>query len=296
MSKFAILLDSTCDLPKEFRDKYDLDYCPMNVSWDGVERIASLDWDQGFDAHAFYDVMRAGKRIYTTMVPANVFEEKFSKYLAKGEDVLYITCSSGLSGSRNVALTVAKGLEEKYPNNKVICFDSLISCFAQGEMGIRASNLRSEGKTIDEVVEVLTNERLNYNQFAAVADLKYLRQAGRVSAGSAFFGNLFGVKPIIISDIKGHNFAIKKIKGRLSSIQEIAKSTVENCPDIVNRTIWVCHADDVEAANLLKNEILKLATPKEIYIGYIGPIVGASVGPGTISTFFYGNEVTVAGE
>ena len=114
--------------------------------------------------------------------------------------------------------------------------------------------------------------------------------------GKAFFGNLFGVKPILISDTKGHNFAVKKIKGRLPSIKEVAKMTVELCEDIENSTIYIGHIVDPQGAEMLKQEILKLAQPKEIYVGPIGPIVGASTGPGTISAYFYGKEVTVCAD
>ena len=110
MSKtnFSIFIDSTGDLGKELRTKFDIDYCPMNISINDKEIVASLDYDQGYSAHEIYEIMRGGTRIFTTMVPTTVFQEKFTKAVEEGNDVLYISCSSGLSGSVNVGIKVAE--------------------------------------------------------------------------------------------------------------------------------------------------------------------------------------------
>ena len=267
MNKIAILIDSTGDLNAELREKYGIDgYCAMHISYDGKEIPASLDWDAGVQPEELYKVLIEGRRIYTSAVTAQEYETQFTKYLEKGMDVLYVACSSGLSASINVAHQVADKLNAKYKGCKVVCIDSLVSGYAQGLMAIKAR------------------------------ELAYLKAAGRVTAAAAFFGNLFGVKPILISDVKGHNFAVKKVKGRLPSIKEVAKMTVELCEDIENSTIYIGHIVDPEGAEMLKQEILKLAKPKDIYVGMIGPIVGGSTGPGTISAYFYGKEVTVCGD
>ena len=297
MNKIAILIDSTGDLNAELREKYGIDdYCAMHISYDGKEIPASLDWDAGVQPEELYKVLTEGRRIYTSAVTVQEYETKFTKYLDQGMDVLYISCSSGLSASINVAHQVADKLNPKYKDCKVVCIDSLVSGYAQGLMGIKARELANAGKSVDEIGEWLEKERLKFNQVASCETLRYLKAAGRVTAAAAFFGNLFGVKPILISDAKGHNFAIKKVKGRLPSIKEVAKMTVEGCEDIENSTIYIGHIVDPEGAEMLKQEILKLAKPKDIYVGMIGPIVGASTGPGTISAYFYGKEVTVVGE
>jgi DegV family protein with EDD domain len=296
MNRFAILIDSTGDLNKDLRAKYDIDYCTMGISIDGKDYPASLDWDQGMTPHELYDLMRKGMRFFTSQVTAQEFESKFRKYLDQGQDVYYIACSSGLSGSINIARSVAKKLEPLYPGRKIVCFDSLISGYAQGAMAITASKMRAEGKSLDEIAKHIDETKLKYNQFGAIDDLTYLKRAGRVSASSAFFGNLFGVKPIVISDIKGHNYAYKKVKGRKASLIDIAQETVAATEDIEHATIWIGHIDDPEGAEFVRQEILKLAKPAEIYVGPIGPIVGGSTGPGTVATYCYGKEVTACGE
>lgn len=293
MKDFIIYTDSTCDLNKETRKEYNIEYVAMNYIIDDVEYVASLDWEF-HSSKEFYDLMRNGKRVFTTQVPKNIYYDAFKSAVESGKDVVYISCSSALSSSINTALLVAKELKEEYPDAGIYCVDSLISSLGQGYLVLTAANCRKEGKSAEETAKHIENIRLCVNQCGTVASLEYLRRAGRVKASKAFFGNLFGVKPIIISDIKGQNFAYKKAKGKLNSHKAIAEDLV-NAADGVYDTIYISHADCIEDAESLRDAVLALADFKNVIIGTIGPIVGASVGPGTIIGFCFGKEVTIEG-
>ena len=112
MRDFVIFGDSTCDLSKELREKYNIEYVAMNFTIDDVEYKASLDWDSE-KAKEHYNIMRAGKRVFTTQVPKNVYYDSFKACLENGKDVLYISCSSALSASINMAVKVANELKEE---------------------------------------------------------------------------------------------------------------------------------------------------------------------------------------
>ncbi len=294
MKDFVIITDSTCDLSREIREKYNIDYAPMNYAVDEKEYVASLDWEE-LSVKDFYDLMRNGKRVFTTQVPRNVYFDKFKAALDDGKDVLYISCSSALSGSINIARVVAQELNSQYPNSEICCVDSLISSLGQGYLAITAANMRAQGATVSDTAKHIEEIKLNVNQFATVASMEYLRRAGRIKASKAFFGNLFGVKPIIISDIKGQNYAYKKVKGMQNARIAIAEGLKE-AADGKYENLYISHADSLEEAELLKEEILKIAPFENVTIGVIGPIVGASVGPGTLISFCYGKEVLVEGE
>ena len=292
---FAIITDSTSDLCDELRIKYNIDYVAMNYVLDGTEYPALLDWSS-HSPKELYDFMRNGKHITTTQVPRASFTQKFTEYLEKGLDVLYISCSSALSGSYNLSTLVAKELEEEYPDRKIYCADSLISSLGQGSLAIKAAELRSEGKSISEVFDYVIENRLKYNQFGTVDNLEYLKRAGRIKASKAFFGNIFGVKPIIISDIIGQNFAVKKAKGALNAKLTIAEDLANIVENPEEQTLYITHADDEESALQLKDIIMEKVPFGDFHIGYIAPIVGSSVGPGTVIAFCRGKEVTVKGE
>jgi DegV family protein with EDD domain len=172
--------------------------------------------------------------------------------------------------------------------------DSLISILGQGHLVIEASRQRKAGKSAEETAAYIESIRLNVNMMGYPGSLEYLRRAGRVKASSAFFGNLFGVKPIIISDRQGNNYALKKVKGMANARNTVAEMTQEAMTE-GSDTLYIAHADCPEEAEVLKNVILSRCSFKEVRTGVIGPIVGASVGPGTVAAFILGKEVTIEG-
>ena len=294
MAEFVIIADSTSDLDKNLREKYNIDYVKMNYVVDGVEYAASLDWEN-HSVSDFYDMMRNGKRITTTQVPREEYTTKFKAYLDAGKDILYISCSSALSGSINLATVIAKELEAEYPERKVICIDSLCSSLGQGYMLIKASLLRESGKTLEETAKFIEENKLKVNQFGTVGDLTYLKRAGRVTASSAFFGNMFGIKPIIISDKIGQNYAIEKVKGAANAKVKIAEHIKNAVCDDAKDCLYISHADCIGDAEALRDSILEVVPFENVIIGTIGPIVGSCVGPGTIIAFCFGKEVTIIG-
>ena len=294
MKDFIILTDSTSDLTLEMRQQYGIEYVPMNYIVDGTEYKASLDWES-HDPKQFYDLMRGGTRVFTTQIHRDVYHKAFCDALDAGKDVVYISCSSALSASINVARLVAQELMEANPDAGIYCVDSLISSLGQGYLAMEASRKRAAGFSAADTAAYIESIKLCVNQCGTVASLDYLRQAGRVKASKAFFGNLFGVKPIIISDRKGQNFAYKKAKG-ISNARAAIAEHIAQAANGVYEELLLTHADCAGDIELLKEEILKVAPFKKVTTSIIGPIVGASVGPGTVIAFCHGTEVMIEGD
>ncbi len=294
MRPVKILTDSCSDLGKTIREKYDIDYARMKTSYDGKEQWASLDFEY-YTPKELYDIMRVGNRVFTTQVPAEEFERVFTNYLDLGFNIVYIGCSLKQSGSVNTGSVVAKKLLEKYPEAEIYCIDSLNASMGEGMLAIRAAEYRDSGMSAKEINDKILTERNNVNEFVTVHNLDALKRAGRVKASAAFFGNLFGVKPILISDVNGYQTPIKKVKGRQTSMNELVSSLKESVVDPENQRIYVAHADCIEDAEQLKALIEKEIPCKEIYLDYIGPIIGASIGPDALGVFGFGKEVTFEG-
>lgn len=296
MNEFVILLDSTCNMTLADLEEFNIDYFKMTVSLDNKVYDADLGWKDMTPAD-FYETMKKGTRPYTQLVTEEEYRTKFTKYLSEGLDVLYISCSSALSSSVKVAYKVVDKLLTEFPKSKIRIVDSLNSGMGQGMMGIKAHELKEAGKTLDEVADYIEKTKLCYNQFATVGKLTYLAKAGRVKASAAFFGNIFGVQPIIISDIKGNNYAYKKVRGRQVALEEIANSIVENAVEPENNILAIDNANCVEDAKkiiaLVESKGVKF---KRYFTNPLGPILGASCGPDTVIAYFYGKEVTILGE
>ena len=294
MSNVKIIGDSCSDLSKELRDRYDIGYAKMNVVIDGEEKPASLDWEY-FTPAEFYGFMRAGKRVTTTQVPAGEFERVFSEALEAGFDVVYIGCSGKLSGSVNTARVVAPQMMEKYPGRTVRVVDPLNACMGEGLALILAAGLRDQGKSADEIADEIEARCLTINQFCTVNSLDALKRAGRVKASKAFFGNLFGVKPIIISDATGQNVPVKKVKGREASMDELVALMKEAITEPEEQSVYVGHADSPEDAARLAEKVRAAIPCRDVYLFDIGPIIGGSIGPDALVLYALGKKVEFVG-
>jgi len=292
MRNVKIITDSCSDLTPELMEKYNIDYAKMNTVYEGKETPARLDWTKE-EADALYEIMRAGNRVTTTQVPMNEFQEIFTKYINEGMDVVYISCSIKQTSSINSAMLVAKKLMEENEGVTIKCVDSFNACLGEGMVAIEAAKKAAEGKSADEIADYIASIRKTMNEFVTVHSLDALKRAGRVSASSAFFGNLMGVKPILVADVDGAQAAYKKVKGRQSSFKEIValmKAAIKNPEE---QTLFLGHADCSEEEVNSLVELVKQEIPcKDIYVTLIGPIIGASVGPDTIGLWAFGVEVT----
>ena len=292
MRKIKILVDSCADLNERLLSEYDIDYVKMRTVYEGVETPAKLTYTKE-ELHTLFDMMRDKKRITTTQVPVEEFNTVFEKYLDEGCDIVYIACASKQSGSVNTGTVVAKKLLEKYTDAKIYCIDSLNASIGIGSIAIEAAKMVKEGLSVDEIYERVMALRKKQNQYVTVHSLDALRRAGRVKGPAAFFGNLMGVKPIIISDKNGTQSAFKKVKGRQNSFNEIVALLKENIINPEEQTVYVAHADcsdeEVEALVSLVRENINC---KAIEVVYIGPIIGASIGPDAVGVWGFGKEVT----
>lgn len=295
MQKVKIITDSCSDLTPELMARYDIDYAKMTTVLDGVASPADLAWTPE-QAHAFYDTMRHGKRITTTQVPVDEFNRVFGHYIDEGYDIVYIACSSKQSGSVNTAHVLAEKIMAEHPERTVISIDSLNAAMGEGMLAIEAAKLNDGTRTAREIADYVISIRKHVNEYVTVHSLDALRRSGRVKAGAAFFGNLMGVKPIIIADLEGNQAAFKKVKGRQTSFREIVALLKDSIIDPEEQTVYLTHADCPAAEVEQLCALIKSEIPcRDIFVGYINPIVGASIGPDAVALFGIGRPVTFSG-
>ena len=301
MNKFVIFVDSTSDLTTKQRKDHNIEYARMLVNWTDKDKnfhetYADLDWTE-MSPTEYYNLMRDGAVIMTSQVTEQEFDLKFIPYLEKGFDILYLSCSSGLSASGQLAARLYKEKYSKqFPNCKVRVVDTLISVMGQGLIALDAAAMRDAGKSLDEIADEIEKVRNTYNQTATVEDLTTLAKHGRVKATKAFFGNLFGVKPILISDAKGNNFAVEKAKGRRNALIRVAQIVKERVIAPEKQICYVCEADaKPEDLELLVSQLKEIGF-KDVVTQKLGPIISASCGPATIGVYYKGQEETRIGE
>ncbi|MDR0856621.1 MAG: DegV family protein [Clostridiales bacterium] len=292
-TKYVIITDSTCDLSKEKREQNNLEYIKMPLARNGVgDFYCDLEWTD-FSPETFYGEMAEGVSYKTSQINAEDYITALLPHLTAGEDILILTCSSALSKCINSALIAKRDLSARFPDRKILIVDTLRGSLAQGLICLAAAALRAEGKTIDEVADWVEENRLTFHQVGSVDDLKYLKNAGRVSATAAFFSKIFKIHPLIISDVCGNNLAVEKVRGRRKSITRCIEYVKNTIIDADKQTILVVNANCRPEAEEISARLLTEVKCKGVEIYPVGPALGASVGPGMFGIYYTGVKVTV---
>ena len=242
MAKYQIFTDSSSDLSTEMRKASNVDYLHFGLTVDQEQYNADLDWKE-YSIEEFYGWLSAGRKCKTSLVSMEECLKKIRPLFEKGIDVIFICCSSKLTGSLQVFNLAKEELLAEFPERKMIGIDALISSLGLGLLTLDAAKKRDEGLSIEELAEWVESNKLKYNMFATVDTLSYLRASGRITGAKAFFGNIFGVKPMIISDAKGNNYAVEKAKGRRNALIRLVEVVKERVIKPETQVCYVSHAD-----------------------------------------------------
>ena len=289
MSKYQIFTDSCSDLSKELRAKNNIELVYMGLVVDGVEKRADLNWED-YSVEEFYGWLQKGCKVKTTQVSILEFTNRFRPYLEKGIDIIYLACSSALTASLNACQLASEELLKEFPDRKIIGYDTLTSSCTLGILVLDAAKEQQKGASLEELVKWCDDNKFNYNQFATVETLTFLKNAGRIKGSKAFMGNLIGVKPIFISDRKGNNFTVMTVKGTKNADRELIEGIRRTIGKDVKKIVIGQGMAQERALRLKKTIEDELKVEAEIW--WIGPIVGTTCGPGVVATFCYGKEVT----
>lgn len=292
---YQIFSDSSCDLSKKIREELNIDYYRMGIVVKGEDKYADINYEDYTPEELYGWISDLSNHCKTSLASIKEFIDKSEPYLKEGKDILYIACTDALTGTRGVFELVKKELLEKYPDRKMISINSCRAELALGMIVIKAAKMQKEGKSMEEVIEWIENNKQNFHQCGSLETLTYLKAAGRVSGAAAFFGNMINLKPIIMFDVHGHNYVFKKVRGSKKALNETFEYIKENMIPGVTDVIYVGQAMAKDKQAYLKERITKeLGIRVEEF--WIGPIVGISCGPGMYGCWFEGKKVTADSE
>ena len=183
---FAILTDTSANLPTPLLQKHGITVAPFSYSYDGAEHTC-LD-TESFDGAAYYGAMRKGTVVTTSLVNPDRFISAARPLLAAGEDVLFVGMSSGISGSFGSAKLAAGDLREEFPGRDIQLVDTLGASLGEGLQVLEAAELLRAGRSFEEVGDRILARRPHMCQFFTVDDLNYLKRGGRISGAAALVG------------------------------------------------------------------------------------------------------------
>jgi DegV family protein with EDD domain len=286
MENYVILTDTACDLPLEYLEKRGIAIADLTFRFDGEEGEYTV---KDLPIGDFYGRMRGGAVAKTAALNAEVLYNVYAEYLKKGQDVLYIAFSSGLSGTFNAARLAAERARAEFPERKIAAVDSLCASGGEGLLVAMVADKRDAGATFDELEAYARETVPKIAHWFTVDDLVYLKRGGRVSPAAAFFGNMLGIKPVLHVDDAGHLIPMAKVRGRRTAVLSLAEKLVETREE-GDTPIFITNADCLKDAELLKSIIEEKTGATVNLISDIGPVIGAHSGPGTLALFFVAKE------
>ncbi|MBE5888534.1 MAG: DegV family protein [Lachnospiraceae bacterium] len=279
MSSFHIFTDSSCDLPVEMQDAYDLKVMQLEVIIDGEEPVLNRD----IEAKDFYQKLRDGANAKTAAVTPGYFEEHMRKSLEEGADILYIGFSSGLSTTYNSGAMILKELQEEFPERKMFHIDTLCASVGQGLLVHYAALQREAGKSIEEVYEGVMEMKDKVHHQVTVDDLFFLQRGGRVSATAAVAGSILNIKPMIVVTSEGKLENVAKARGRKKGMKELVEYMKATADVEAWKYVFISHGDCLEEAEVVKAMVEEEYPGVEVIISDVGPVIGAHTGPGVIA-------------
>ena len=288
MSDFIILTDSSADLSGEMAQAADVQVLPLTFTIGGADYHNYPD-NREMDPHLFYQRLRAGEVATTAAVNMNQYVEAIEPLLQAGRDVLVLAFSSGLSATFQSSKLAVEELSEKYPERKLYTVDTLCASLGQGLLVTYAAQQKAEGKSIDEVRDFVERNKLHLCHWFTVDDLNFLKRGGRVSAATALLGTMLSIKPVMHVDNEGHLINMARARGRgaaLNALVDRMEQSVMGDPS--KQVVYISHGDCIEDAEKVAAEVRRRFGVEQIVINYVGPVIGAHSGPGTIALFFLG--------
>lgn len=289
MPDFVILTDSSADLSADMVQRLNVEVLPLGFVLDN-QTYRNYPDNREMDPHEFYDRLRAGDVATTNAVNVAQYVEALEPLLQAGKDVLVLAFSSGLSTTYNSSRLAVEELSAKYPERKLYTVDTLCASLGQGLLVWYAARERDRGHSIEEVRDWIEEHRLNICHQFTVDDLHFLKRGGRISAATAVVGSMLQIKPVLHVDDEGHLINIGKVRGRQAALKALVDRMEETALDSGSLTVFISHGDCLEDAQTVADMVKKRFGVEEVYINYVGPVIGAHSGPGTVALFYAGTE------
>ena len=285
MSSFTIVVDSNCDLPPEFIRENEIEVIPMPFEIDGTPH--KLGYWQMISASDFYNALRNGSVAKTSQINPQTYVEIFTEYAKQEKDAIFLVLSSGLSSTYQSAVLALAEIKETYPDCNIFAIDSLNASSGHGLLAELTVRKRNEGLTAGETAAWLENQKNRLVGLFMVDNLMYLHRGGRLSKLSAITGSVLNIKPVLNFAPDGTLCLKERVRGRKAAMEMMVKQLKRSIsPDTVLETITVSHTDCLEDAETFAEMIRKSVNVNNVVITMMGPVIGAHLGPGSVTLVF----------
>ncbi len=277
-----IMTDNAANLPPELREQYNIRELRLTYTVDG--RL--IDGSAPFDGHDFYEAMRRGAEVKTSMISPAAARDAIEPALAAGDDVLFLGISGGVSGTCWGVGLIAQELTAEYPGRRVQVLDTRGASLGEGLVVLEAAQMAQQGADMDTIIARAETLCGKMRQHFMVDDLKFLRKGGRLSGAAALAGTLLQIKPILQGDENGKIVVRTKERGRKKAMDTLVALYNELVED-KSAPVGLSHAAAPAEALHLTTLLRQSGCTGPILTVCHEPVTGAHVGPGMLAMYFY---------
>ena len=279
--RIALVTDSTCDIPQDWRKKYEITVLPLTIVF-GEEQL--LD-DVDISAQAFYERLGADPHHPTTSQPTpNDFKTIFEKvHKAGAEEILCITISSAMSGTMASAVQVAKDFPIP-----VHVMDSRNNSMGLGWQVIAAARAREAGGGMKEMLAAAEHIRDRIVYYISLDTIEYLSKGGRIGDAVKWVDSVLQIKPLITVKRDTGTVGIGlPARSRKLGLQNLYKTFFKQLDTTKPMHITVLHNNVLADAEAMAARIKAEYDPAELFIEIVNPILGVHTGPGAVALCGY---------
>ena len=287
---YQILTDATADFsPALMEGLPEVAVIPMQVTVGEQAHTYGPGGDLTVDA--FYAAQRGGQFASTSQINPVTYTEWFERFLAAGQDVVYLGFTSGMSGSFGNALLAADELREKYPQRRLLCVDTLCASVGEGFLVREAARRQAEGLDAEQLAAWAEKTKRRVCHWFTVDTFEHLRHGGRVSAVSAAMGTALQIKPMLHVTAEGALEVAEKPRGAKRAMEaQLARMEKGWTPRDESPLVLVGHGDVPDRAEELCAAVRARFPQADIRTAPIGPVIGSHTGPGMLALIFWGSE------
>ncbi len=284
MKKVAIITDSTCCLPGELVEKYDISLVPIFIVYKGNSYRDGVDISPG----EVYTIMRRRKDLPTTSTPsAGDFLEAYRQLSQKAESILCTTLTGLQSKTFEAAVVARDRAMELIPDTAIEVVDSRAVAGALGFVALEAARVASQGAELPQVANAARSMIGKVNHLAMLDTLYYLARTGRIAKAAAWAGAVLNIKPVVEhSTSLGETTPVARPRTKAKAVKIMLELMAERVGDSTVH-VMVHHADELEAGEKLKAEIGSRFTCAELHLTEFTPGMGVHAGPGILAISFY---------
>ena len=273
----AIVTDSSCDLPQELIDEYQINYVPININFGDNHYLDKMT----IMPEEFYKLLESSEEFpKTSQINERSFTNIYSHLASHYDAIIGIHLTSQFSGTYNSSKKAAERISNEF-NKPIHVFDSKTLSGALGLIVLKTAKAIEKGDSLEEITNNIPKWSSESKIFVSVRDLKYMIKGGRVSKSKGFIASLLGVNPIVSMDKDGKSMLMGKAFSQKSNMDKVVKHIKKTSLSQEISDYIVLHANNDEGADYYSQKMETLTGMKPISKVNISPVIGMNAGIGT---------------